>query len=143
MKKELLMVALCVGMVAMIGCTPKKAKSDGDGKSDVVEVLYFHGSQRCVTCMAVEELTKAVLEGQFSEQMQEDRLHFRTIDLIEQEEIANEYEVAWSSLLLVDYDSEGNRRIVDLTDTAFLNARTSPERLEDEITRQLTEMLNN
>ena len=29
-------------------------------QEDAVEVLYFHGKQRCITCNAIERLTKEV-----------------------------------------------------------------------------------
>lgn len=137
------MIALSVVMVAPMGCSPKTAKRDGEGKRDVVEVLYFHGPQRCSTCTEVEELTMQLLGEQFSEPMQAGRLRFRTIDIVEQEDIADEYEVVWSSLLLADYDSEGHRVIEDLTDSAFLRVNTAPEELRAEIIERIHNLLNN
>lgn len=33
---------------------------------DCVEVLYFHGKQRCATCIAIERNTREVLEKEFA-----------------------------------------------------------------------------
>lgn len=143
MKRVLLMTILCIGIGGVTGCGSQKEQRDGEGKSDVVEVIYFHGSQRCSTCTSVEEITQNVLDEHFTGPLHEGKLCFREVDIIEQEDIAEEYDVVWSSLLLVDYNSAGEREIVDLTDIAFLNANTSPERLEAELFAQITKMLNN
>jgi hypothetical protein len=80
-----------------------------------------------------------VLAEQYTEAIEQGKLRYRTIDIINDEDIANEYEVVWSSLLLVDYDTNGERIIEDLTDVAFLNA----DRLSIELSNRIATMLNN
>ncbi len=50
---------LCTGVVA---CTPvqpiEEEQTHEPKKGNVVEVLYFHGKQRCVTCVAIERHTQ-------------------------------------------------------------------------------------
>lgn len=36
-----------------------------------VEILYFHGKQRCATCMAIEKETKALVEGELAQQVKD------------------------------------------------------------------------
>lgn len=36
---------------------------------DRVEVLYFHGAQRCITCRAIEANTKALLDSLYSKEI--------------------------------------------------------------------------
>ena len=139
MKKVLLVLALCVGIACLVGCNLQKKSSDGEGKRDVVEVLYFHGTQRCKSCVIAEQIVQRVLQEQFSGAIEQGKLRYRTIDIIEDEDIANEYEVVWSSLLLVDYNANGERVIEDLTDVAFLNA----DKLASELSNRITTMLNN
>lgn len=139
MKKVLLVLALCVGILSVAGCNSQKKSKEGEGKRDVVEVLYFHGTQRCKSCVIAEQIVQRVLQEQFSGAIEQGKLRYRTIDIIEDEDIANEYEVVWSSLLLVDYDADGERVIEDLTDVAFLNA----DKLASELSNRITTMLNN
>lgn len=75
--------------------------------------------------------------------MEQGRVCFRAIDLIEEEALADEYEVVWSSLLLVDYDAQGKKSVTDLTDFAFLNAKTAPERFREELSKHINRMVNN
>ena len=139
MKRVLLMLTLCVGAACLAGCDAQNKSSDGDGKRDVVEVLYFHGTQRCKSCVEAERIVQSVLAEQYTEAIEQGKLRYRTINIVEQEEIANEYEIVWSSLLLVDYDANGERVIEDLTDIAFLNA----DKLSNELSNRITTMLNN
>lgn len=139
MKRVLLMLTLCVGGACLAGCDAQNKSSDGDGKRDVVEVLYFHGTQRCKSCVEAERIVQSVLAEQYTEAIEQGKLRYRTIDIINDEDIANEYEVVWSSLILVDYDTNGERIIEDLTDVAFLNA----DKLSIELSNRIAMMLNN
>jgi hypothetical protein len=126
----------------MVACSGGKTKSVAENqqtKKDVVEVLYFHGTQRCKSCVEAERIVQSVLAEQYTEAIEQGKLRYRTIDIINDEDIANEYEVVWSSLLLVDYDTNGERIIEDLTDVAFLNA----DRLSIELSNRIVTMLNN
>ena len=72
---------------------------------DHVEVLYFHGKQRCATCIAIENNTLAVMKENLSEQVKKGEVVFKVIDISkkENEKIAEKYEVTWSSLFVVRY----------------------------------------
>ena len=143
MKNVLLMTALCVGTVA---CTDGKSKSMAahqQTKKDVAEVLYFHGTQRCATCMAIEKNTNALLESAYAEQLKSGKLVFRSVDISKERALAEKYEVSWSSLILVDYDKDGKESSTNLTEFAFGNARTAPNKFKAGLSEQISEMLNN
>lgn len=143
MKNVLLMTALCVGTVA---CTDGKSKSlaaNQQTKKDVVEVLYFHGTQRCATCMAIEKNTKALVESAYAEQLKSGKLVFLSVDISKEGALAEKYEVCWSSLIIVDYDKDGKESSTNLTEFAFGNARTAPNKFKAGLSEQISEMLNN
>ena len=51
----MLMMAMCLGMFACGNSNAKSNKAtEEQSQKDRVEVLYFHGKQRCATCMAIE-----------------------------------------------------------------------------------------
>ena len=95
---------------------------------DFVEVLYFHGKQRCVTCRSIEQNTKELVEAKFARQMKEGKVVYRVIDISKKENarIAEKYEVTWSSLFLVKHKS-GKEKAENLTEFAFGHSRTQPE----------------
>ena len=47
--------------------TPETKKETVAKKESPVEIIYFHGKQRCMTCMAIEKETKALVEGELAE----------------------------------------------------------------------------
>ena len=59
MKKLLMFFALMIGLVSCgSGDNTAAAKSPEKYR---VEVIYFHGKQRCATCMAIEKNAKEVV----------------------------------------------------------------------------------
>mgnify|MGYP006392405647 FL=1 len=143
MKNVLLILTLCVGMVACSGGKTKSVAENQQTKKDVVEVLYFHGAQRCATCMAIEKNTKELLEAAYAEQLKSGKLVFSSVDITKEEALAERYEVSWSSLILVDYDKSGVESVIDLTEFAFCNARNAPDKFKAGLSERITEMLNN
>lgn len=141
MKKELLMIALCMGMVAC-GNSNAKNESKEQVKNDVVEVLYFHSKQRCATCVAIEKNTTELLETTFADKLKSGKLVFKSVDITEEETLADKYEVSWSSLIIVDYDKNGKEESTNMTEFAFGNARTNPESFKKGIAEQINTMLN-
>ena len=58
-----------------------------------VEILYFHGRQRCVTCKAIEEHTKEVVNTDLAEWVKNGKLRFKEVDIStpEGEKLAEKY----------------------------------------------------
>ena len=143
MKKVLLILTLCVGMFACSGGKSKSVAENQQMKKDVVEVLYFHGTQRCTTCKAIERNSKELVETAYAEPLKSGKLVFRSVDITKEEALAERYEVSWSSLILVDYDKSGKESATNLTEFAFGNARTAPDKFKQGLSARITEMLNN
>lgn len=113
-------------------------------EGDVVEVLYFHGKQRCATCNAIENETKQMIDSVFAEQVAENKLIFKVVDFSqkENEALAEKYEVAFSSLFVNDYIN-GEEITNNMTEFAFANARSNPENFKKELQRIINEALAN
>lgn len=145
MKKILFMLAACF---ALISCgTDKKSESSEQASKEVtmkdhVEVLYFHGKQRCPTCIAIENNTKTAIEENFAEEMKSGNVEFKIIDIskTENEKIAEKYEVTWSSLFVVKYKA-GKETSENMTGFAFGNARKSPDAFKAGIVKTVNDML--
>lgn len=48
---------------------------------DHIEVLYFHGAQRCITCRAIETNIVALLDSLYSKEQADDRIIYKVIDI--------------------------------------------------------------
>ena len=93
-----------------------------------VEVLYFHGKQRCMTCKSIEEQTKELLTGSLAEAVKTGQIVYRTVDISDKEgeKIADRYEVTWSSLF-VNRWKDGQEQRNNMTEFAFSKATSDPE----------------
>lgn len=78
MKKLLMIFALIIGLVSCgSGENTANAKSP---EKDRVEVIYFHGKQRCATCMAIEKNTREVINNLFANELKNGTVVFKILD---------------------------------------------------------------
>lgn len=126
MKNLLTVLALMIGLMS---CGHKENSSTAKSpEKDRVEVIYFHGKQRCLTCKAIEKNAKEVVNNQFAKELENGTVVFKTVDIStpEGEQIADRYEVTWSSLFINKWkDGEETRN--NLTEYSFSNARSNPD----------------
>lgn len=131
MKKILLMVIMWVIALAASAQT-----------NDCVEVIYFHGKQRCPTCMAIEKHAREVVEHDFARQKKLGKVKFMVIDInsAEGRKIAKDYRVSYSSLFL-NSRRGGKQSRTDITRFAFKNARKHTDVFKKEIADKINELL--
>lgn len=104
-----------------------------DEKVGMVELLYFHGKQRCLTCMAIEKFSTETVAKEFQEQVDSGKLIYKIIDIDKEEALADKYEVASSSLILITHTSQGEK-VTNLTQFAFSCARKESEKFCKDLT---------
>ncbi len=136
-------VALFALMMLVACGNNTNSKSDDKSKStavetktvdaDTVEVLYMHGKQRCATCIAIG--TEATT---FIEELGNDKVVMKTIDFStpEGEKIADEYEIASSSLIIVR-----GEKVENVTAMSFQYARNNPEQFKKNLDESIQKML--
>lgn len=131
-------------LATLLSCgNSSTAKSSEDNNSttttksveaDTVELLYMHGKKRCATCIAIGTQAEAVVG-----ELANDKVVIKTIDFstAEGEKIADRYEVASSSLILVKGD-----KVENLTAMAFQYARNNPELFKKSLKESIEKMVN-
>ncbi|MEG1611830.1 MAG: nitrophenyl compound nitroreductase subunit ArsF family protein [Alistipes sp.] len=142
MKILLITLLSIIGLISCGNAQKKEMTTDQPQKPDCIEVLSFHGAQRCPTCVAIEKQTRTVIETNFSAQVKDGTVIFRIIDLSqpENEPLAERYEVTWSSLLVNKWHN-GTEQVTNLTKFAFANARTNPEKFKYELQTTIENLL--
>lgn len=140
---RIVVMALCmiVGVVSFAQGKSTQAAKAANG--NVVEVMYFHGKQRCVTCMAIEKLTKEVVEKDFAKEVKQGKVRYREIDIStdEGEKIADRYEVTWSSLFVNQWKGKKETRN-NMTKFGFANARKDPDAFKAGLRDKINVLLN-
>ncbi len=112
---------------------------DNTPKVKKIEVYYFHYTRRCATCMAVENETEKILKELYPEKVKNEQITFQSINLDEgkSEELAEKYKVSGQTLLFVS-----GTETVNLTNEAFMYARTTPDKLKEKIKATIDQLTN-
>ena len=107
-----------------------------------VEVLYFHGKQRCPTCIAIGNYSKEVVNKDFAAQVKSGVLKFKEIDIStpEGEKVADKYHVTWSSLYVNRWQN-GKEIRNDMTRFGFENARTNTSAFKSGLKNKINQLL--
>lgn len=128
------LLAIVLGL--MTACSEQKVKNtevvsvENDGP---VEVLYFHNARRCATCQAVETVSKAALQEMYGNDV---KLLVYNLEDTEGAKKAEQLDVSGQTLLVVS----GSNKI-DLTNEAFMYARTNPEKLKEALKENIDPLL--
>lgn len=111
-----------------------KAVSVDNKEATAVQVYYFHATRRCATCQAVETVTHETLKQYYG-----DKIVLKSINRDEEKDnpLMAKYKVSGQTLLIVKGD-----KAVNLTNDAFMNARTNPDKLKAKI-KATIDSLNN
>ena len=124
MKTFKLFFVAVIAIVIHISCSSQNNNQANQAavSQDEVTVYYFHFERRCVTCKAVEQVSREAVAELYN-----DAVTFRAYNLDEPEgkEAGEKIGVSGQSLLVVKGDNK-----IDLTAQGFMNATTKPEELK-------------
>lgn len=83
---------------------PAQAAAPAETAEPTVVAYYFHGNQRCKTCMSIESNAERVLRERFADELAAGRLAWRTanIDKPENEHFVKDFQLVSSSVVLVE-----------------------------------------
>ncbi|WP_047446399.1 nitrophenyl compound nitroreductase subunit ArsF family protein [Alistipes sp. ZOR0009] len=134
----MVVVVMVAGMNTSLWAQPKGKSA----QSNRVEVLYFHGKQRCMTCNAIEKLSREVVQTSFANEVKKGTLVFKVVDISkpENEKLADSYEVTWSSLFVNSWRG-GKESRKNMTEYAFSYAKNSPDVFKAGLVKALKEQL--
>lgn len=141
MKRILFLLTLMSGLMSCVNNSESAAQAKNSVK-DHVEVIYFHGKQRCATCVAIERHAKEVVDAMFANEVKDGKVVFKIVDIStpEGEALADKYEVTWSSLF-VNAWKEGKETRNNMTEFAFGNARRNPDAFKKGLSAQIRQAL--
>lgn len=140
MKREFLLLLNVILISFLYSCNAQSDKaevSESHLQPGMTEVYYFHFTQRCVTCLAIENETKKAIEELYSEALDEEKIAFISLNLEEEDgqKMAEKLNISGQTLLIV---KDGEQ--VNLTNDGFLYARTNPEKLREALQNAIGEI---
>jgi hypothetical protein len=136
----LLVLSLILGWT--MHCHAQTTKSDTKSRESVslekIDVYYFHFERRCATCNAVENESEKALKELYPEKIKNGEITFLSVNLEDKtnEPLAEDLSVNGQALLIVKGEQQDN-----LTNTAFMHARTNPDKLKKAIQESIDKLL--
>jgi hypothetical protein len=101
---------------------------------DKVEVVYFHLTRRCVTCIAVENKTQEAIVALYPEAYSKGKITFASVNLEDEKSkpIAEKAKVTGQALIIMSGDFRK-----DLTSEGFMYANNNFEKFKSEIKKTM------
>lgn len=113
--------------------TGERNNSTVVSEQESVEVYYFHLTRRCLTCNAVERVTKEALEEYYGDKVQ---FFSYNLDKPDSKNIARKLHVSGQTLLIV-----GRKENINITSEGFMHARNNPEKLKEIIKSKIDPLI--
>jgi hypothetical protein len=120
------MLIIVCGFVA--GCTSSSSpvaaiSPSANSTVEKVEVIHFHRTQQCTSCIAIGNLTEKTVNANFKEELASGRLVFAHVgyELPENAALTAKYGVTGSSLWIGVYDANGFHKEEDVRVWSLIN----------------------
>lgn len=109
MKPRTIITVALLAFVAVSVAAAILSESRGRGDEPLVEsdgfvVYYFHGYERCKTCLTIEACWREAVDGGFPEAVRDGRLRRRAVNFLapENRRLAERYEVVSLSVIVAE-----------------------------------------
>ncbi len=117
--------------------------SDTKVEQSKIMIYSFHVTNRCASCIAIEESTKKTLDTYFKNEVKNGRIKLSILNVDEKanEKIAEKYQ-AFGSGLFVTRIFKGKETTADLTGDGFKYAKNKQDKFIEELKSKIQEFLN-
>lgn len=141
--KQLIILSLAVLALTACGNRSNKKAAENTGTETTVQVAdastvyvyYFHGKQRCKTCIAVGNVSEKTVKDMYTDNPNVKFIEVQTDDEANAA-LVEKYEVTWNALII----AKGGDNI-EITKQAFASAVNNPENLTDLIKTEVDKRL--
>lgn len=129
MRKILSLSVAILFITILLSCRQSQTNQTKTNSNAKLEVLYFHTTESCPACLAIENNTKKVLADNFKNKMDNGIIKFTSYDIDEKinKSLVEKYQISYLTLLIIK--SDGTK--TDFTNTAFQYADTKPAKFEE------------
>lgn len=139
------LIILSLAVLSLTACGNRNNKKVADNaatettvqavNSSTVYVYYFHGKQRCKTCIAVGNVSEKAVKDMYADNPNVKFVEVQTDDNANAA-LVEKYEVTWNALII----AKGADNI-EITKQAFASAVNNPETLTDLIKTEVDKRL--
>lgn len=132
----LLLVLTCFSM-----CTNHQKDVQGNNETTLM-IYYFHATNRCGNCMAIEENTQKAIEKYFPEELKRGSIRFSSVNLDQDssKSLVEKCDASAMTLFFVKKDADGTETKTDFSEFAINNARSKPDAYMQGIRERILEL---
>ncbi|NCU39910.1 hypothetical protein EOL99_03385 [Candidatus Falkowbacteria bacterium] len=139
-----LLIIFSVMLIFVSACQQSGSNQDKTGEvyDNVILVYNFHLTNRCPSCIAIEDATTKTLNTYFSEELKEGKIKQFIINVDESanSKIAEKYEAYGSGLRITKIEN-GKEQTIDLTAEGFKYARSKEDQFIEILKSKIDEFL--
>ncbi len=103
-----ILILVAIALLVITACYPiltslhgvAGAETGGNG-ADNIQLLYFHRTQRCVSCNNAEAYARETMDRYFADEMNSGKIAIRSIDYQTDKAMAEKYNVKMQGLKMV------------------------------------------
>ena len=112
-------------------------------QAQTLDIRYFHGKQRCTTCINIEKYTLELLQEQYATELKNGTIKMSIIDFstAEGKKLADQQKVSFSSLFLVKNGKDKKATMVNLTRMSFQYAKNNPKEFKRLLKEEIDKLL--
>ena len=115
------LLLVCLALSLMLGCTSPTTPPPSDtslGPADRVDVVYFHRTQRCYSCIYAEDGIRYTVETYFADELASGKVTFQSINVQDEvnADIVEKYNNASYLTLCINTVRDGTDHIEAVTD---------------------------
>ena len=131
MKSIIVKILLLTSPLLLTGNLAAQKNVGATGASRI-EVIDFHSTHRCKTCLAIESIAREVVEKEFPNEFGSGKIVFKTVDVDDERnaKIAEKFEAAGTALFVYNCKTG---QAYDLTDAGFSYALNNEAKLREQI----------
>ena len=106
-----------------------------------LEIYYFHATNRCPTCISIEDNTKKVLDTYFKKEVEAGniKLHVLSCDDEKNKALIDKYGAYGSTLVL--QSNIGKSAKDDITNFAFQYSKNNPDKFKSGLKEKIEKMI--
>ena len=88
-----------------------------------IEIIDFHTTNRCQTCLKIEDSTNKMLQSEFKKELDAGTMSFQVINIDDEAnyDMAERFQAAGTALF-INVVKDGKEQHIDLTNFAFMKA---------------------
>jgi hypothetical protein len=138
--KNILILSFLLTGLAM--CNNPAKQVTGSGKPTIA-IYYFHATNRCGNCMAIEENTKKALDLYFPGELKAGAIKFTSVNVDEtaNKSLIDKCEASPMMLCFVKTNAAGETTKTDFSEFAINTARSKPDAYMQGIRDRVVEQL--